>query len=292
MSWLIDRSIVTLNLSLRNERKLRVAEPIFEVINVGNSSFEVMRWSSEQPEGILLPSAVGGIRGYAQLGSQLQSLHLSVAGINPRGCGKSTGPLKNVTFRELAQDVVDVIVEIATIPVLLIGHAGGNRIARMVASMRPDLVRGVVLLAAGGKVRPDEEALTALRRLTMKDYENEKHQLSLTQTALFAPGSEIPDDYWRVSDRSTKFAQAFAGALETTSVEEWWAGGQARMLVIQGKQDRIAPVGNGHDLKAQFPERVEVVDLEGAGHALYLEKTSEISHLVVDFAQAVQEARG
>ena len=58
---------------------------------------------------------------------------------------------------------------------------------------------------------------------------------------------------WLVADRSPEFARVFVAAQKTVPTEEWWGGGRARMLVIQGKQDRVAPVGNGHDLRARFP---------------------------------------
>jgi hypothetical protein len=39
----------------------------------------------------------------------------------------------------------------------------GNRVARMLATERPELVRGVVSIAAGGKVVPKPEVFESLR---------------------------------------------------------------------------------------------------------------------------------
>jgi pimeloyl-ACP methyl ester carboxylesterase len=139
-------------------------------------------------------------------------------------------------------------------------------------------------LAAGGLVPPDQQALAALSRLLSCDVGSAERQ-RLARMAMFAPGSSIPDDYIDVPDRSVDFGQAFSAALAAIPVSDWWAGGSSPILVVQGFQDRIALPANGHLLKAEFPDRVEVVDLDGAGHALCTEKPKEIAALVADFVR-------
>jgi SnoaL-like domain len=56
------------------------------------------------------------------------------------------------------------------------------------------------------------------------------------------------------------------------ALEEWWGAGTAPLLVIQGLDDEIAPAGNGHALREQFGERVQVIDLPRAAHFLVLEQ--------------------
>jgi pimeloyl-ACP methyl ester carboxylesterase len=154
----------------------------------------------------------------------------------------------------------------------------------MVANIRPDLIRGVVLLAAGGMVPPDRKAQAALSRL-MSGNVDRAEQRRLTRISMFAPGSRIPDEHFEVPDRSAEFARNFFAALAATPISKWWAGGSSPILVIQGLQDRIAPPANGHLLKTEFPDRVDVVDLDGAGHALCTEKPREIAELIADFAR-------
>lgn len=101
-----------------------MAEATFEQLPLGEHEFELMRWSSNKPVGVLLPGAAGGIRGYDEIGASLASLGLSLAGMNPRGCGGSTGPLQEITAHELVQDVIDVVSTVASVPALLVGHAG------------------------------------------------------------------------------------------------------------------------------------------------------------------------
>ncbi|MFC6584720.1 alpha/beta fold hydrolase [Sulfitobacter aestuariivivens] len=226
--------------------------PTIQIVQSNGHRFEIIRWSSDIPEALLLPGATGGIRGYGALGAELQSLGLGVAGMNPRGCGGSQASLENVTLRDLAGDVIEVLSVLCDAPALLIGHAGGNRVARMAASMRPDLITAVVLLAAGGMVPPDEEAQAALSQIMSGSVEKaERHKLY--RTALFAPDSKIPDEYFEVPDRSAEFGRAFSAALAATPVGDWWAGGSCPILAIQGLQDRIAPPPTVIFLKPSSP---------------------------------------
>ena len=54
------------------------------------------------------------------------------------------------TLADLAGDVAAVLHHLDRGPAVLLGHAFGNRVMRMTATLWPDLVCGVVLLAAGG----------------------------------------------------------------------------------------------------------------------------------------------
>jgi pimeloyl-ACP methyl ester carboxylesterase len=258
----------------------------FEQIDTGKATFEVMRTSEKAPEIVVLPGAGGGIRDYAELCLELDARGYSTMGINPRTSGASSGPVEGLTFQDLAIDVIDVIERVGVGPVLLAGHAGGNRIARMAATLRPELFFGIVLVAAGGKVPPDPEAMEAMRGIASDSLSGDE-LINAVKTAFLAPTSEVGDAYLKLGDRSPTFLKAFITAIETTPAEEWWAGGGARMLVIQGKQDRMAPVANGHQLRDQFPDRVHCVDLDDAGHALHLEKPDEVSRLIAEFARKI-----
>ena len=77
-------------------------------------------------------------------------------------------------------------------------------------------------------------------------------------------------------------------ANSATSVDNWWnAGGNVPILVIQGLQDRAAPSENARLLKAEAPDRVELIELDGAGHALLPEKPAKISVAVTRFLRKV-----
>ena len=81
----------------------------------------------------------------------------------PRGMGQSTGRLDDITLHDLAHDVAVVIKRLCDEPVVVIGHAFGNRIARCIAADHPQLVSLVVLLSSSGKVQPTPEIAEAIR---------------------------------------------------------------------------------------------------------------------------------
>jgi len=66
--------------------------------------------------------------------------------------GGSTGPLKDITYHDLASDVAATIDSLVGHPATIIGHDFGNRIARTLASDYPRLVKQLILLSAGGMV--------------------------------------------------------------------------------------------------------------------------------------------
>ena len=258
----------------------------FELIETGEADIEVMRSSEGPPDIVLLPGANGGIRAYQALCLAVAGHGFSVCGLNPRGCGASTGPLEGLTYRTLADDVAGVIAALCQGPVLLAGHAGGNRVARMLAARRPDLVSAVVLIAAGGEVPGEPEAIAAMRRAADASLPRDERLAALAD-AFVAPGNPLPECYRERGDRSNTFFRAFAAADRATPQEEWLGGGQSRMLVIQGRQDRIAPVANGHRLRERFPDRVEVFDIDNAGHALAFERPEDIARLIATFADGL-----
>jgi pimeloyl-ACP methyl ester carboxylesterase len=242
----------------------------FEFIDTDAAHIEVMLHGERGPLVVMHPEAFGGIRGDAEFAEALVHLGLRFAGMNPRGSGGSMGPTSGITLRDMAADAIAVIQRYADGPVVFIGHAGGNRVGRMVATLRPDLVRVLVLLAAGGKAPPAPEvaAATARWRDSALPW---RQRLAAAEACFLAPGNHFPAHFpW--PDYSFTAADAWQAAGRATDIDEWWAGGTAPIFVVQGAQDPAAPPANGHLLRDQFPDRVELVDIEGAGHFPQLEQ--------------------
>src|ERR1700730_17229484 len=79
------------------------------------------------------------------------------------GFGESVGPVEGLTLHDNARDVAVAIEKTSAAPAIIAGWAYGNRVARMLAIDWPELVRGVVLIAAGGKCPPKPEVVTERR---------------------------------------------------------------------------------------------------------------------------------
>jgi pimeloyl-ACP methyl ester carboxylesterase len=112
---------------------------------------------------LMIPSLGRGAEDFDDLSRAVIAAGYRVARLQPRGVSRSSGAMEKLTMRDLADDAAAGIAAAGGGPVVVIGHAFGQRVARMVAAAHPDLVRAVVMLAAGGKAPPLPAASAALQ---------------------------------------------------------------------------------------------------------------------------------
>ena len=125
--------------------------PQTQTIGVGAASLECTVNGSGDP--LVVLANAGCSTGYLErFGERLP--RSQIIAINMRGVGASRGPLDNATLHDLASDVAGVLEALQCGPVHILGHAFGNRIARCLAADHPAIVRGVILVAAGGLIGP------------------------------------------------------------------------------------------------------------------------------------------
>ncbi|MFT4560439.1 MAG: pimeloyl-ACP methyl ester carboxylesterase [Gammaproteobacteria bacterium] len=203
---------------------------------------------------LMLPGRGGsGIEQFLLLGRALAEAGFRAIALNPRGVGSSNGPLDNLSLRDLARDVAAVIDSLAE-PAHVIGRALGNRVARCVAADYPDQVISTCLISAGGLFPPVAGAGNRMRST-----------LPITHTV------------WRKAGRAHELAA------RTTPIGEWWAGGTAPIMVIQGLNDHIAPPENGRALASEFPDRVRLHEIDHAGHLVLFEQPERVIPLIIAF---------
>jgi len=245
------------------------------------------------PTILMIPSLGRGASDFDDLSHRLVAAGFTSVRPDPRGIGKSTGPMDGLTLHDLAADAALVIEAIEMEgqrgqPVVVVGHAFGQRVGRTLAADRPELVKAMAMIAAGGKapMKPGAaEALLGCFRLDRPDAE----RLADVAFAFFAPGNDasVWRDGWYPDAATMQVA-----ATRATPVEGWWnAGSTAPLLVIQGLQDTVAPPENGRMMKAELGERVELLEIDGAGHALLPEQPEKIAAAIIAFARRHQGAR-
>lgn len=236
----------------------------------------------EGPPVLMLASLGRGASDFELLARTLAASGFRALAVDPRGVGESSGSLENLTLHDLAADAAAVIEQLGPGPAHVVGHAFGQRVARCVAVDFPHLVRTVTILAAGGAVHPEPEVQRSLLNcfdLSLPDDQRIKH----IRVAFFADGNDprVWEGGWW-----PEAARAQGAAVRATPTEDWWLGGSAPTLVIQGLEDRTAPPANGRLLRDEAPDRVRLVELEHAGHALLPEQPDRISELVIGFLRA------
>jgi pimeloyl-ACP methyl ester carboxylesterase len=247
------------------------------LVSSGDAQLHVTIRGEGEPV-VLLPSLGRGSADFDDLAQRLGRAGYAAVLPEPRGIGGSSGPLDGLTLHDLASDVAAVIEDVGG-PAVVLGHAFGNRVARCVAADRPDLVSRVVLLAAGGMVRPAREKSLAL--LDCFDLQLPRgRRLEAIREAFFA-GDNDPAVWLDGWYPELAAAQRAAGA--ATPVEDWWNAGHAPLLVAQGADDVIAPPENGKLLREQHGERVQLAEIPNAGHAILPEQPEAVAGAVLAY---------
>jgi predicted membrane protein len=196
--------------------------------------------------------------------------------------------MENLTLHHYAADVEGVVRELDLAPAFVLGHAFGNRIARTLAADCPDLVRGVVLVSAGGKVGPTPEAQRAMKTL-FTPTASDTDVLDAMRWMVGSPGNAA--SVWeRFKDaRAPGAAAAQMAATQATPLDDWWSPpGDVPYLVVQGLNDQSAPPANGHLLQEELGDRVTLVDIPNAGHLQPLEAPSAVADAVVSFVDSMR----
>ena len=103
------------------------------------------------PAIVLLPSLARDSDDYDEVAEGLAAAGFRVLRPQPRGIGRSTGPMSGLTLHDFACDIAEVIEAFGDGRAVVVGHAYGNWVARMTAVDYPQQVRGVVIAAAAAK---------------------------------------------------------------------------------------------------------------------------------------------
>lgn len=271
-SWLIFIvSIFTLGLS----SNLYAVE---KTVKNGDATIAYSLHGSKGPLVVFLASTGRGTDEFKPLATQLVKRGYRVALPEPRGIRGSHGAMENVTFHDFANDFAAVI-KAEGGKAIVAGHAYGNWIARTIAADHPKMVTGVILVAAGAKSWPKElsDAITMIN--DPKSTKEEK--LAGLRLAFFAKGNDPKEwlDGWyqdvTVSQRSAR---------KITNRDDWWHGGKAPMLDLQGGADPFRPIESRMENKDEFGDRVTVTVIPKSSHALPAEKPIETANAIADWA--------
>lgn len=261
-----------------------------QLVKYGNVQIDVMR-QGQGPVIVMLPSLGRSVRDYDQVAERLVADGFRVLRPEPRGIGLSKGPMENLSVHDFAKDVAAVIEHENKGPVVVVGHAWGNFAARQLAADRPDLVRGVVVAAASaGKVPPgsNEKPIGPDMRKAIDGPSDmklpEAQRLDYLRKAFFAPGHD--PRVW-LTGWHAETHEAESHARNTTPVDDYFAAGTAPILDLQAENDAVAPRRFSQVLKNMLGDRVTVVVIPNAGHALAPEQPQAMADAIAAFAHKV-----
>jgi len=270
--------------SLSSARRNDAVRPALDVV-----SYQVKRANGVELEVhaqgrgdlvVMLPSLGRGALDLAEIAGPLAHAGYRVLRPEPRGNGRSTGPLEGKTLHDWAGDIAAVIEHDGGGPAFIIGHAHGNWIARTVASDRPELVRALLLLAgSAGKVPAGHQGVPISQetRAQIEICGNlqlpEAVRLESLQQVFFAPGNDARA--W-LNGWNTELMAMQTLAQKRTPVDDFFAGGTAPILNLQAEYDVIAPPRYARVLSDHLGDRVTNKTIKHAAHALLPEQPEAV----------------
>lgn len=236
----------------------------------------------EGPAICLIPSTGRAVNDFFELAEELASKGFQVILPQPRGIGGSKGPLSGIDFHNFAADTIAAI-SAETDNVIVAGHAYGCWIARTVAADYPELVRGLVLIAAGSGKFP-VELTNAIDCLTSPDTDRQE-RLAALRLAFFAPESD-PEPWLKGWHLDVKNAQRVARV--ATDPETWWQSGNAPILDLIALHDPFRPPSTYDDYISEFGKRVTQMKCDKASHALPDEKPVQVAQYIFAWVETLR----
>ncbi len=223
------------------------------------------------PAVVLLPSLARDSEDYDAVAEGLAANGFRVLRPQPRGMGKSTGPLTNITLHDFARDVAEVVRAHGAGRAVIVGHAYGNWVARMTAVDHPALVRGVAIAAAAAKQY--DPKLSAEIDKAGDPTLPESVRLTALRVAFFAPGND--PKIW-LAGWHPEVRQAQRAAAAAVPQSDWWSGGTGPLLELQADLDPFKTPDKRTEMKDEFGDRVTVMVIPGASHALFPEQPRRV----------------
>jgi pimeloyl-ACP methyl ester carboxylesterase len=251
-----------------------------DLVKRGDVTIEVIR-EGRGPLIALLPSLGRDSEEFDPVAERLAAAGFRVLRPQPRGFGRSVGPLEKITLHDLARDLAAVIENERAGPAILAGHAFGHFVAKMTAVDFPQLARGVVLIGARQKVSSPEVQRSVA--IATDPAQPEAERLKHLQLVFFAPGNDAR--VWLTGFHAA-VRQGEVAARDNTPESEYWAAGKAPILDIQGENDPYRPPSSRNELVQEFgAARVTTVLIPRTAHALIMEQPRAVADAIVAWAR-------
>lgn len=261
------------------------SNPVRTLLSHGNVTIELIA-EGEGPPVLMLPSRGRGAEDFDVVAAGVAAAGYRVLRPQPRGAGRSSGPMDGpmdgLTLHDFAADIAAVIRHAGDAPAIIVGHAFGSWVARMTAVDYPELVRGVVMVAAAAKHYPDglaeDVALAADTSL------GEGLRLAALRRAFFAAGHDarvwLAGWYPAVSDSQRRAGLA-------TRQDEWWGAGKVPVLDLQAESDPFKPRAAINEIVDELGGRASVVVIADASHALIPEHPGAVIDATLGWMRAL-----
>lgn len=259
-------------------------------------------WSAQQPEQgkITLLHGMGGTGHlWRPIAANLEE-HYRVLAPDQRGHGKSRDPsLRSFTPLDFGQDLIELLDSIQFHPTWIIGHSMGVRSAAAAAFLKPEWIRGLILIdlgfagPAGGGL--GENLATFLKLLPENFSQRSDAREFMTRHCpdpsmaqyLMAVAQSHPDGSLSFPFDHKSLIQTLH-AVRDSSIREWIeALGHQGMpiLALRGQNSLVWSHADYLEEKDRFKNlpSIQFREVPNTGHGLPFEKRQEFLNLVLEF---------
>jgi pimeloyl-ACP methyl ester carboxylesterase len=251
------------------------------MLNVKGGRVHVVETGSGDPTLVLVHGAGGSPAVWTR---QLEGLAdaARVVAVDLPGHGGSSGDGCHA-ITDYAAVVGDVICALKP-PVVLGGHSMGGGITQTVALTAPELLRGIVLVGTGARLRVLPELLSLLER---GDYPASVELVQGRGWSPSAPPAMVEGG--RRAMRETRGPVTRGDFLACDGFDAIARVGQIRLpaLVIVGEDDVLTPVKYATYLQSQIPG-AQLVRIPRAGHYVPLEAPDAVNDAIRGFLQSLR----
>ncbi len=207
-----------------------------------------------------------------------------------RDCGRSSYSDEPYEIADLAQDTLALADELDIESFDLVGMSMGGAVAQQVALTAPDRVRTLTLIVSYGGLGPYGEARARVFGNLVKGM-NHEEQTDFLMMLTFSEGFFNDSERFRrlreilLADESPQPPEALDRQLHASGrheVRERLPELTMPVHVIGAERDLMVPVWKSRELAELIPD-AKLTILQGAPHAVNIERSEELSRLVLDF---------
>ncbi|GCE03445.1 alpha/beta fold hydrolase [Dictyobacter aurantiacus] len=233
------------------------------------------------PALVVLPSyGRGSGEDFDAFAQMVSAAGFTVLRPQPRGIGGSQGTMSGLTVHDLAADIALVIRSLGSGQAIVLGHAFGQGVARMLAVDHPSLVQGIIMAAAQCSAVSPEISKTPHQACDLNAPVEER--LAALRKGFFAPGHDPA--VW-IQGWYPETMQMEVHCAGTVSQAEYWSAGSAPILEIIPDSDPFKPRAYWGELRQQLGDRVTTEIVTDASHALFPEQPEQVANVVIAWCQ-------
>jgi pimeloyl-ACP methyl ester carboxylesterase len=287
------------------QRQVQSGQP--RTVQISGSAFDVIEYGSG--ETLLMLPGPGGLKTFERLTPLLVRGGYRCVIVGDLRDARGN-PVRGLSLRDYALRIAELMESLENPRISVIGHTGGAWAGTMLASLRPDVVRSLVVIPAGPGMWPlppasaeIQEARKKRLRIRITHAESFEEACRLMRFMLFSPRTSeaIVHDYvngllssFTAPDGSTyrSWAETGTGTWDMTSTVpgDWIEGGTVPVLGIHGLDDRTAPPELGRAWKRRLGNRARLVEVPDAGHVPQVEQPAIVANAIASFYRSLAKA--